>query len=824
MTTAVSAKHTFVSRPQAEARVENRYGHFSADGREFVITNYKTPRPWVNVIANRRVGLAVSQTGSGFSWIDNSQLAVMTRWQQEFAQDSFGKFIYVRDAKSGELWSLSPAPTFAKLDHFACHHGIGYSTFVTEAHGIRASWTLFVGENDTVERWLLKLENRGGDARRLELTAFLEWCMGVTPSPRREFHKLFLETQYVAERRAVFAWNHMWDVPGKQFGHWNTSFPYTTAFACTEPVLAAQGDMTLFIGRYGNFRSPEALSQETWKPRFGRHEDPIAAMRSVVDLRAGQSIELGYVLATSEKRATVEAAIESTCNVVAIHAAFDTLRQSWTDRLAVHRIECPEASVNFLTNDWLRYQAISARIWGRAGYYQQSGAYGFRDQLQDSQVWLTIDPSECRKQMNMHAAHQYADGTVYHWWHPLSEQGHPTKMTDDLLWLSFVMANYIRETDDLTVLDDMQPFLDDAKAAPLIEHVWRAFNKSFSRFSPRGMPYIGAGDWNDGLSACGLQEKGESVWLAHFIVGLLRDWSTILRRAADRSAGQAMAGALQSAAAKRAAADDFDHRRDALIKAINDLAWDGEWYSRGTLDSGEIFGSKKNRVGKIFLNAQTWAILNDIAPPDRAAACLSAIKQHLVSDAGALLLVPAYDQPVEEIGYITRYAPGLRENGGVYMHAATWAIAAAAKMGDAALVDRLLTGVNPAVKDPEKYWAEPYVTPGNVDGPTSPYPGRGGWTWYTGSAAWLARVVTHFVFGVRPDFDGLHVAPCLPPSWNTAKMTRNWRGSSLEFTFERANGPGRVELSIDGKKIDGSVITAEMLNGGQHSVLVRFGR
>ncbi|MFN0138085.1 MAG: GH36-type glycosyl hydrolase domain-containing protein [Phycisphaerae bacterium] len=822
MTTTFTEHGTATLKTAIERTVQNRYGHFAADGREFIITDWRTPRPWVNIMSNPRVGLAVSQTGSGFSWIDNSQQAQITRWQQEFAQDSFGKFLYVRDAKTGELWSLSPAPTFPKFDHFECRHGIGYTTFVTEISGIRATWTLFVGSDDTIERWIVTLENRGTTQRRLELTAFLEWNMGVTPAPRREFHKLFLETAYDPQRRSVLAWNHMWDVPNPRFGHWNMSFPYVSAVACTEPVLAAHGDMTTFLGRYGNFRSPEALSQDLWKPHFGRHEDPIAAMRSGIDLRPGQTVELGYVLASAESRAATEKLVDQHCNVASMRSALAAVKQRWTDMLATHRIETPETSIDYLANDWLRYQAISGRIWGRAGYYQQSGAYGFRDQLQDSQIWLTIDPAQCRAQMNLHAAHQYADGTVYHWWHPLTEMGHPTKMTDDLLWLSFVAANYIRETDDLSVLDDMQPWLDDARPAPLIEHVWRAFQKSFSRTSPRGLPYIGAGDWNDGLSAVGLQEKGESIWLAQFLVGLLADWSVILRRAADRRAGEAVESKIQNPKSKIAAADDFDRRRIAMAKAINDIAWDGDWYWRATLDSGELLGSKSCRVGKLFLNAQTWAILNDVAPPDRAKQCLDAIRTHLACDNGALLLVPAYDKPVEEIGYITRYAPGLRENGGVYMHAATWAIAAAAKMGDAQLVDRLLTGVNPAVKDPERYLAEPYVTPGNVDGPTSPYPGRGGWTWYTGSAAWLARVISQWVLGVRPEFDGLHVSPCMPPTWNKASMTREWRGSKLAFTFERVSGARRVELSIDGKKIDGSVITPAMLGGAAHRVDVRF--
>jgi cellobiose phosphorylase len=367
------------------------------------------------------------------------------------------------------------------------------------------------------------------------------------------------------------------------------------------------------------------------------------------------------------------------------------------------------------------------------------------------------------------------------------------------------MAGYIRETGDFSVLEDTAPFLDEP-AAPLADHVMRAFHRSFSRTSPRGIPLIGAGDWNDGLSAVGLEERGESVWLAQFLAGLHADWAEICRRRGDEPR-----------------AIEFLRRRDALVEAINRHGWDGEWYLRATLDDGSLLGSATNRAGRIYLNAQTWAILNDVAPPERAAACMAAVRRHLVSEAGALLLAPAYDSPVPEIGYITRYAPGLRENGGVYTHAATWAIAAAAKVKDAELVDRLLTAINPALKDPERYWAEPYVLPGNVDGPDSPHHGRAGWTWYTGSAAWLHRVVTQWVLGVRPEWEGLRIDPCLPPGWSGARMTRPFRGAVLEVEISRpeiAVRGGRTEVYLDGHRVGGTLITPDRLTGERHTITV----
>ncbi|MGZ7030983.1 MAG: GH36-type glycosyl hydrolase domain-containing protein [Thermoanaerobaculia bacterium] len=755
----------------------DRYGHFSQDGREYIVTDPRPPRPWSNVIANPRFGLAVSQSGSGFTWIDNSQLAVVNWWQQDFAVDTSGKFLYVRDAATGDKWSLSPAPVWRDADRFACRHGIGYTTFEISHGGIESSWTLFAHAVETVELWIVRLRNTSSKSRRLELTGYLEWCCGVTPAPRREFHKLFIETE--REGNAIFGWNHMWDVGSKEWGHWNTDFPYHAGFGTTENLISAEGDKTAFLGRNATLRAPAGIDEPSWPSLFGRHYDPVAAMRIGVDIAAGEERSLGFAIAVERTRAGAASVLNQWLNMNAMERALVEVKQSWSERLAAHRIETPDLRFNSFINDWARYQAISARIWGRAGYYQQSGAYGFRDQLQDSQVWLTIEPPRTRDQIHLHSQHQFKDGSVYHWWHPLTEQGLVTKMTDDLLWLSFVTANYIKETGDASLLDDRAPFLDDEQPVALEEHIRRAFARVFQRTSARGLPFIGAGDWNDGLSAAGLEEKGESVWLAHFLAGLLGDWAEIHRRT------------------RRAPfASDFAARRERLVKAINDIAWDGNWYWRATLDSGEKIGSASNEKGRIYLNAQTWAILNDVAPPERAAKCMKAVRELLVSESGALLLIPAYDTPDERIGYITRYAPGLRENGGVYTHAATWAIAAAAKMKDRELVGRLLTAIDPTNKDPERYWAEPYVLPGNVDGPDSPYYGRGGWTWYTGSASWLHRIVSEWVLGVRPDWDGLRIDPCLPSSWDRARMIRPWRGGTLEIVIEGDR------ITVNGKRVE----------------------
>ncbi len=766
------------------------YGYFTADGREYVITDPRTPRPWANVIANPRVGLAVSQTGSGFSWIDNSQLAAIVRWQQDLVADRSGRFLYLRDLDSGDVWSLAPAPCWPAYERFACRHGLGYTTFESEHFGVAAEWTLFVDVEATVELWRLTLRDTAGRPRRLAVVPYLEWNCGTSPAPRREFQKLFLETRWDAARGAVAAGSHMWDVPSPRWGHWNTSFPYWSAIAAAQPVAAATGDKGEFLGRYGSWARPAALAGTSWRPLFGRHGDPVAALACEVALPAGGSFEGGFVLATAEAPdGSPEPALalaERFAAPAAMDAALAAVRAAWAERLGSHRIATPEPTLDVLANDWLRYQAISARLWGRCGYYQQSGAYGYRDQLQDSQVWLTIDPARCREQAKLHAAHQFADGSVVHWWHPLTEQGHVTRMSDDLLWLAYVLASYIKETGDFAVLDERAPFLDDPEPTTLREHVARAFARVERRTGPRGLPYIGAGDWNDGLSALGLEERGESVWLAQFLAGLCADWAEVHRRTGDPERAAALVA-----------------RRERLVAAVNEHAWDGGWYRRATRDEGGWIGGRDSRYGRIFLNPQTWAVLADVAPPERARACLAAVREHLLTPAGALLLAPAWAEPDAAVGYITRYAPGMRENGGVYTHAAVWAIAAAAKAKDAELVAALLAAIDPTRHDPEAYWAEPYVLPGNVDGPESPFHGRAGWTWYTGAAAWLPRVLSEWVLGVRPTWDGLLFDPCLPPAWPGARMQRPWRGARLEVEITRGE---RAGVRVNGEELVGGLL------------------
>ncbi len=797
----------------------NRFGHFDPSGRIFRITNPATPMPWANVISNGRYGVVISQNGGGFSFYDDAQHNVLTRWEMDLVRDCSGKFLYLADLDDGAVWSVAPAPCNTVHDAYECAHTIGATTFKTAARGIESEWTIALApaadakDADGVEVWSVKITNTSSKARRLRISSFFEWCCGVAPDVKREFHRLFFTTKHDVKRNAIIATKNMWDIPRKsEREHWNVPWPYVAAHALHVDSATLTGSLSIadkqtFLGKYGSTAKPVALTGAIPADgRFGRFGDAAAALGGDFTLAPGATLKLHYLLAVAETEAQTLALIDKYTPTAAADGAVAASIKGWQDRLAPTAIESQRPDFDLLNNDWLPYQAISGRLHGRTGYYQQSGAFGFRDQLQDSQVWLPLDPSLTLRQIMLHAERQFKDGSVYHWWHALADFGNHTACSDDYLWLPFLVANYLRETDDFKSLDRRAPFVDDAAGATLIEHCKRAFARTFKRTSDRGIPFIGSCDWNDGLSAMGVAEKGESAWLGMFLCQLLGDWATILDRAGDP-----------------ALAKDFRAKRDQYAGAINAHAWDGNWYRYGTKDSGEWVGASSCAEGKIHLNAQTWSIITGIAPADRAASAWASVKEHLLSPYGPLLLAPAYTTPDIDLGYITRYSPGSRENGGVYMHAATWALMAACKMREQGTVEEIWDSIAPAHRgqNAESYWAEPYVTPGNVDGPLSDLPGRAGWTWYTGSAAWLNRVSLEWVLGIRPVWGGLCIDPCPPVSLGKVSVTRTWRGTKVRVTFDAVQLAAvtaaagkhavRAVLTVNGRVIEGNVVPASML-------------
>ena len=610
--------------------LESRYGGFREGGRAFAITRHQTPMPWVNVISNGRYGLVVSQTGSGFSWLDDSQQNVLTRWEMDLTRDARGRALYLTDLADGDVWSLAPAPCFATVEGYECLHEPGVTTFRGRRAGVAWTWSLAADPEETAEVWRVELENRSDRPRTLRIASFVEWCLGVAPDAKREFQRLFLETSHDATRGAIIARKHMWDIPPRrEHERWNREWPHVAAHAMASDAIEpdarlAIASVPLFVGRYGDPRRPAAMGADA--PRvggFGRGEDAGAAVGGDLTIGPGRTARADFVLGVASDDDAIASMLDRALAPGRVDRSIEDARRAWADRLDPCAIESERDDVTALST-WLPYQAISGRLWGRTGYYQQSGAYGYRDQLQDSQVWLPVEPGGCREHVVRAAAQQYADGSVNHWWHPLSGQSNRTTCSDDYLWLPFVACAHARETGELSLFEARAPFVEDPRDATVLEHCRLALERAWTRRSRRGLPLLGACDWNDGLSSAGLEGRGESVWLAFFLAEVLDRMAEVhglLGEGTDRELCLA--------------------RRTEVLDAANEHGWDGSWFRRATTDAGDWIGASSCEAGRIYLNPQTWAILVGGASPDRLRAAWGSAKEHLLREMGPLLLAPA---------------------------------------------------------------------------------------------------------------------------------------------------------------------------------------
>jgi len=776
-------------------KFSTKYGHFSSDGNEFVVTNYKTPKPWVNVISNGKYGLVISQIGGGFSWDTHSEFNRLNRWHQDLVQDNWGKYFYVKDNLTGDVWSPTWMPVKTELDFYQVAYGFGYAKFTSEYKGIKIILTVFIPVDENIEIWNFKIENKTSEKKSLSIFSYFEWCLGSSSDHHREFHKTFLETHFDPKLNCMTATKRLWEIPLGDRGHWNIEYPYLGFISCSKKISDYDGDKDTFIGQYGSLQNPAGISAKSLSKKLGKWNDSIASVKTEIEIKPSQTENVNFFIGIKENKNSITASLRKYTNQKNIDSALFDLKLFWHNMFDTLVIETPDKAMNLLVNKWLRYQAIAGRLWGRTAYYQQSGAFGFRDQLQDSMVFLPIDPKKTEDQLRLHARHQFEDGTVLHWWHPISDTGLPTKMTDDLLWLPFVLMHYIDETGNYKILSSKEPYYDNKnKKESLFDHSVAAIEKVLTRMSKRGLTLIGAGDWNDGLSAVGLEMKGESIWLTEFFYLILVRFSELCREVGKDNLHK-----------------KYSKKANDLKKAFDKYAWDGEWFYRATKDDGKKVGSKTSPEGKIYLNAQTWSVISGIAEKNKQQKAMDAVSKYLLKKNGCVLLSPAYTIPDKMIGYLSRYAPGRRENGGVYTHAATWSVWAYAmlKKNDLAYVAyKNLCPIYNGMK-PDEYVAEPYVTPGNIDGPDSPNYGMGGWTWYTGSAAWYQKVIVDWILGVRAAKNGLIVDPCIPRDWKEFSVKRLFRGTVYNIKVFKKSNSDKSNSSyyiIDGKKMEGNLI------------------
>ncbi len=779
---------------------DNGIGGFDPASREYVIVleeGRNTPAPWINVLANPTFGCTVSEAGVGCTWALNSHENRITTWNNDPVTDGSGEAIYIRDEETGEFWSPTPLPVRTP-EPYVIRHGKGSTRFEHTTHGIAHTLDWFVSPHDPVRVCRLTLENLSERERSLSVTQFIEWVLGDSRSRAQQL----VVTWFDAEAEMLTAHNH-----------YNADFPGRATFlACDRPLHSWTASRTEFVGRNGRPCDPEAMRRARLGAQSGRYHDNCGALMTRISLDAGESASVTFLLGQTS---TVEESREIVARFRgdgAIETELTAACRFWDDLLGTVQVSTPDQRLDLLVNGQLLYQATACRLWGRTATYQSSGAFGFRDQLQDVMALLVVRPDLVREQIIEASRHQFVEGDVQHWWQPYSGRGVRTHITDDRHWLPLVVAEYLNATGDSSVLDEQIPFIEgpllpleqeDAYLQPLVsettasvyEHCLRALETGRPT-GAHGLPLMGGGDWNDGMNRVGHGGGGESVWLAWFLGYVLQRFAPVCesRGEADR-AEEYRVWALRFAA------------------AAEDSAWDGAWYRRAYFDDGTPLGTRDAQECRIDAIAQAWATISGLGDPVRAAQALDSVEEKLVrrEDGLIALLTPPFDRMPQDPGYIKGYVPGVRENGGQYTHAALWVVLAHLMRGDGDEALSLLDLINPishalSVEAAEKYRVEPYVVAADVYA-AGPHVGRGGWTWYTGSASWFYRVALNHLLGfsveASSDGDVLVMDPCIPKNWPAFELTYRRGATRYDVTVENPRGVNRGVAHID---LDGATL------------------
>jgi cellobiose phosphorylase len=803
--------------PHFDLTFHNGLGGFTPDGREYVITTAQgnlTPAPWVNVLANAHFGTVISESGAAYTWSENAHEFRLTPWGNDPVGDASGEAFYIRDEESGHFWSPTPLPSRGATPYVS-RHGFGYSSFEHAEGGISSALTVYVALDTTVKFSVLKVRNESGHARQLSATGYVEWVLGDL-RPKSTMHVI---TEIDPASGAFYARNA-----------YNTEFVDRIAFFDTDVGDANRtytGDRTEFIGRNGALGNPAAMTRSRLSNKVGAALDPCAAIQITFELADGEEREFIFRLGVGRNNDDARRLLQRCRGSAAAHDALDKVRQYWQRTLGAVQVETPDQSLNVLTNGWLMYQTLACRLWARSGYYQSGGAFGFRDQLQDTMALVHAEPKLMREHLLRCAARQFREGDVQHWWHPPSDRGVRTHCSDDYLWLPLAMCHYVLSTGDTGVLDESIPFLvgravnpeEDSyydlpgrseESASVYQHGVRAIVRGL-RFGERGLPLIGSGDWNDGMNIVGAHGKGESVWLGFFLYNVLMRFTEIARMRSDTS----FAERCQREAAQ-------------LRENIKRNGWDGEWYRRAYFDDGTPLGSAGNTECQIDAIAQSWAVLSGAGSSTRSRAAMAAVDRRLVRRDHALiqLLDPPFDKSDLNPGYIKGYVPGVRENGGQYTHAAIWTAMAFAALGDSQHAWELFDMINPINHASTEaaiatYKVEPYVVAADVYA-VMPHTGRGGWTWYTGSAGWLYRLIVESLLGLKLEVDKLRFTPCLPVDWETFTLHYRYRDTVYHISvFQTCGTDNKTRVTVDGVERQDDVVP--LVNDRlEHAVEIRF--
>jgi len=795
---------------------ENGYGFFN-DAHEYEILLCGTdlpPAPWSNVIANPNGGFFVTESGSSCTWAGNSYFYRLTPWHNDPVRDPCSDCVYLRDDDTGDVWTATPAP-IREMTEYRVKHGVGYSVFEHQHDTVRTTLHVAMAENDPVKISRLRITNVGDTPKRLTITSYVEWVLGVS----RDLTQQYVRTSFDPETRSIFGQNFF-----------DQQYADQVAFlSMTGPVQTYTGDRREFIGRNGTPARPAALSKATLSESVGEMVDPCGVLQTAITLAPNESQEIIVLLGAQGSIDDARVMIHKYCDITAASSESDRAVQRWRDRVSTITVRTPAPSFDRMANQWLLYQSLSSRMWGRSALYQSSGAYGFRDQLQDVMAFVYCDAPIAREHILRAARRQFVEGDVQHWWHPQSGRGVRTRFSDDLVWLPYVVSHYVRVTGDMGILDEAVPFItmrplepheheiydlpaESQEHALIYEHCVRALRKACT-FGAHNLPLIGSGDWNDGFSRVGVEGHGESVWLAWFLIATIDRMIPFCEQRGDTTA-----------------CAQLKEWRNKYAQAAETGGWDGEWYRRAYFDDGAPLGSRDSDEAKIDAIAQSWSVISGAGTPAHAERAMQSMEYHLVrEDAGLImLLAPPFDKTTHDPGYIKGYLPGVRENGAQYTHGALWSVLATAMQKRGTRAFELFQMINPISHTDDReavdrYKVEPYVVAADVY-TASGHLGRGGWTWYTGSASWMYRVAIEAILGFTKHGDVLTIDPCIPAGWDGYSI--EYRHKSSTYVIEIRN-PAHVEDGVASVTVDGATIDLRVIqlqdDGVRHHVVVTMG-
>ncbi|TAH70626.1 MAG: hypothetical protein EWM47_05270 [Anaerolineaceae bacterium] len=784
----------------------NGFGGFICGGREYEILlegNNRPPAPWINVISNKSFGFQISESGAGFTWSINSRENKLTPWSNDPVSDRATEAIYILDEITGKI--MTPM-SLGRSDRgiYRVRHGFGYSRFLHEEELLDQELTVFTPLDESLKLWNLKIANKSDKVKYLSLTYYVEWVLGT----QREHTNPYILTSYNKEHECLLA---------KNIYTMNFQNMYSYLFS-NEMTTSYTGDRQEFLGSKGSIWEPRGAGMKL-SCNTGVCYDPCGAIQVSLVLQPNESKAVLFGLGQDSDLKEIYNIRDKYKDVTSLDKELDRVNDYWNRLLGTVQVKTKDRAIDILLNGWLIYQTISCRINARAGFYQCGGAYGYRDQLQDTLSLLLANPSIMRKQILIACSRQFEEGDVQHWWHPPVGLGVRTRITDDLLWLPYCTAAYIKSTGDVAILQEQVPYIKgpvlmedqheimfipeiSEKSESVYEHCKKAIGRT--SFGEHGLPLIGGGDWNDGMNEVGIQGKGESVWLAWFVYTVLGDFIPLCYQEGDEGYGR-----------------EWEQKREDLLQSIEKHCWDGEWYLRAFYDDGTKIGSKESDECKIDSISQSWSVISKGAQEERANTAMQSAWRYLVREEEglSLLLAPPFNKTSKNPGYIKKYIPGIRENGGQYTHGAIWLAIASSMIQDYDMAFRLFTILNPIYltqnrKDVLRYEKEPYVMTADIS-LSPPYTGRGGWSWYTGSAGWMYQGLLSWFLGIRKEKNELVIDPTTPAGFGDF---------SVEYRYGRSHYEVRIESRSKGALTTKTITMDDRLIQGNRVLLVDDGK